>query len=176
MSELSDFRKAKDYYFGQDHDSPLTTGQQKRFAGLAYFPENTTLQFAVAIEELPDLEKETIQMATSTGDFLPYIRWGTISFPVSGQSATLTVYRGEDGDGFFLPFGDLSSGQTSYGEGRYLDLVPSDHGRFLVDFNYAYNPYCAYNPNWSCPIPPMENRLTVAIDAGEKIFPDAEGH
>ena len=175
MSELADFRKAKDHYFGQDHHSPLTPEQQRRFTGLAYYPENSALRFDLAIEELPDREKETIEMATSTGDFKPYIRWGKISFPVGGETATLTVYRGEDGDEFFLPFGDLNSGQTTYGAGRYLDLAPVDHGRVLVDFNYAYNPYCAYNPNWSCPIPPKENRLTVAIDAGEKNFPDAEG-
>ena len=79
------------------------------------------------------------------------------------------MYRGEDGEEFFLPFGDMSSGETSYSEGRYVDLVPGNHGRFLVDFNYAYN------PNWSCPIPPVENRLTVTIAASEKSFHDAEG-
>ncbi len=121
----------------------------------------------MAIDELPDQEKEIIEMATSTGDSQPYIRWRTISFLVSGQTATLTVHRDEDGEEFFLPFGDMSSGETSYSEGRYVDLVPGNHGRFLVDFNYAYNPYSAYNPNWSCPIPPVENRLTVTIAAGE---------
>ena len=175
MSELADFRKAKDHYFGQDPHFPLTPEQQGRFSGLAYYPENSELQFALAIDELPDQEKETIEMATSTGDSQPYIRWGTISFLVSGQTAALTVYRGEDGEEFFLPFGDMSSGETSYSEGRYVDLVPGNHARFLVDFNYAYNPYCAYNPNWSCPIPPVENRLTVTIAAGEKSFTYAEG-
>ena len=76
MSELANFRKAKDHYFSQDHHSPLTPEQQGRFRGLAYYPENSALQFALAIDELPDREKETIEMATSTGDFQPYIRWG----------------------------------------------------------------------------------------------------
>jgi len=115
-------------------------------------------------------------MATSTGDSQPYVRWGMISFHVDGEAATLTVYRDKDDGEFFLPFTDLTSGQSSYGEGRYVDVQPLHHGRFLVDFNYAYNPYCAYNPNWSCPIPPTENRLNVAIDAGEKSFPDAEAY
>ena len=115
-------------------------------------------------------------MATSTGDSHPYVRWGMISFHVDGEAATLTVYRDKDDGEFFLPFTDLTSGQSSYGEGRYVDVQPLHHGRFLVDFNYAYNPYCAYNPNWRCPIPPTENRLNVAIDAGEKSFPDAEAH
>lgn len=174
MSELTDFRKAKDDYFGQDHYSPLTPEQQKRFSGLAYYPENPVLRFALVIDELPDQEKETVEMRTSTGDFQPYVRWGTISFPVDRQTATLTVYRDEDGGEFFLPFADLSSGQMSYRKGRYVDLATAGHGRFLVDFNYAYNPYCAYNPNWSCPIPPLENLLSVEIKAGEKSFPDAE--
>ena len=169
MSELTDFRKSKDHYFGQDHHSPLTPEQQGRFSGLACYPENSKLQFALAVDELPDQEKRSIEMATSTGDSQLYIRWATISFLVSGQTATLTVYRGEDGEEFFLPFGDMSSGETSYSEGRYVDLVPGSHGRFPVDFNYAYN------PNWSCPIPPVENRLTVTIAAGEKSSPDAEG-
>ena len=176
MSELSEFRQAKDHYFGQDKDAPLTPEQRDRFAGLAYYPENPALQFALAIVELPDQEKETIEMATSTGDSQPYVRWGKISFSVGEETATLTVYRDEDGEEFFLPFTDLTSGQNSYGEGRYVDVEPLHHGRFLVDFNYAYNPYCAYNPEWSCPIPPTENRLNVAIDAGEKSFPDSEGH
>lgn len=176
MSKLTEFREVKDRYFGHDDDAPLTPEQQGRFAGLAYYPENPDLQFALAIDELPDQEKETIEMATSTGDSQPYVRWGTISFAVGGVTATLTVYRDEDDGEFFLPFTDLTSGQSSYGEGRYVDVAPLHHGRFLVDFNYAYNPYCAYNPNWSCPIAPMENRLKVAIDAGEKSFPDAESH
>ncbi len=176
MSELSKFREGKDRYFGQDPDAPLTPEQQGRFAGLAYYPENTALQFALAVDELPDQEKEIIEMATSAGDSQPYVRWGTISFPVGGETVTLTVYRDEDGEEFFLPFADLTSGQSSYGEGRYVDLEPLHHGRVRLDFNYAYNPYCAYNPEWSCPVPPVENRLNVAIDAGEKSFPDAEGH
>ena len=102
--------------------------------------------------------------------------WGTISFQVKGETATLTVYRHENDGEFFLPFTDLTRGQSSYGEGRYVDLEPLHHGRFGLDFNYAYNPYCAYNANWSCPVPPVENRLDVAIEAGEKSFPDAEGH
>ena len=175
MSELSDFHKAKDNFFSKDHQSPLTARQRSEFAGLEYFPENPGLRFILPLEEFPEGQKETIEMATSTGDFQPQVRWGTLTFNVNGQPATLTVYRGEDGGEYFLPFADTTSGVESYGSGRYLDLVPLEHGHVLLDFNYAYNPYCAYNPRWSCPIPPAENRLKVAIQAGEKIFPDADG-
>ena len=119
MSELSEFREGKDRYFGQDPDAPLTPERQGRFSGLAYYPENSTLQFAL-----------TIEMATSTGDSQPYVRWGMISFHVDGEAATLTVYRDKDDGEFFLPFTDLTSGQSSYGEERYVDVQPLHHGRF----------------------------------------------
>ena len=176
MSELADFRRAKDEFFGKDHDSPLTVQQRQLFTGLAYYQENPSLQFVLTIEALPETHREVIQMMTSTGDSQPRLRWGTITFTVEGQSATLTVYRDEDGGEFFLPFADTTNGDETYGAGRYLDLVPLEHGRVLLDFNYAYSPYCAYNPQWSCPIPPAENRLKVSILAGEKNFPDAVDH
>lgn len=122
------------------------------------------------MEEYPDDSKDLIQMATSSGDSAPHIRWGQLRFVVGGAPVALTVYRGEDGGDYFLPFMDATTGDDSYSDGRYLDLPLSSDGRLVVDFN------CAYNPNWSCPIPPSENRLTVAINAGEKKFPKAEGH
>ena len=176
MSEIGDFRKAKDKYFGGDEHSPLTPGQRKRFQGLQYFAENEKLQFVLAVEEFPRESKDEIQMATSSGDTAPHTRWGLLKFEVGGEPAQLTVYRSSGGDDFFLPFMDATTGNESYSDGRYLDLPATGDGRLLVDFNYAYNPYCAYNPHWSCPIPPSENRLQVAIEAGEKVFPDAEGH
>ena len=176
MSEIGDFRKAKDRYFGGDQNSPLTVDQRKRFTGLEYFEENAELQFVLAVEEFPDDAKDLIQMATSTGDTAPQIRWGRLKFEVGGTPVALTVYRSAGGDDFFLPFMDATTGEESYSDGRYLDLPAAGDGRLVVDFNYAYNPYCAYNPDWSCPIPPSENRLSVAINAGEKTFSDAEGH
>ena len=71
---------------------------------------------------------------------------------------------------------DGRTGNESYSDGRYLDLLDSGDGRLVLDFNFAYNPYCTYNPHWGCPIPPSEDRLPVAITAVEKAFPGAEGH
>ena len=176
MSELVEFRNAKDDFFGKDHQSPLTPQQRLRFEGLAYYPENSALRFVLRIDEVPEQEKQVVEMATSTGEFQPHLRWGTLSFTIDGQPATLTVFRGVDGGEFFLPFADATNGEISYGAGRYLDLVELDHGHVLLDFNYAYNPYCAYNPHWSCPIPPAENRLKVPIRAGEQTFSDAVHH
>ena len=126
--------------------------------------------------EFPPEEQELIEMSTSTGDFRPSLRWGKLDFSVGSEAATLTVYKSEGEEEFFLPFGDATNNAESYGAGRYLDLVALEDGRFLLDFNYAYNPYCAYNPRWSCPIPPAENRLKIPILAGEKKYPGALDH
>lgn len=165
MTELDTFRKQKDEFFARDPHSPLTAGQRKDFNGLQYFPENPDLRLEVEIEELP--EKGTIQMQTSTGSVQSYTRYGKFKFNVDGQEAELTVFA--DPYGFFLPFVDALIGKETYGAGRYLDPEPLSNGRLLVDFNYAYNPYCAYNALYSCPLTPFENRIKVPIRAGEKL-------
>ncbi len=109
-------------------------------------------------------------MQTSTGDVAPFVRWGKISFEVENQPAQLTVYKDTDSGEFFLPFADATSGNETYGAGRYLEVEVLPNGQLLVEFNYAYNPYCAYNERWSCPITPLENRIQVPIRAGEKNF------
>ncbi|MDA0262957.1 MAG: DUF1684 domain-containing protein [Chloroflexi bacterium] len=173
MSEIVDFRKAKDRYFGGDEHSPLTPEQRKRFSGLRYFAENPKLQFLLGVDEFPKDGKDEIQMATSSGDTVAHVRWAKLNFEVDGVAVALTVYRDLERNEYFLPFMDATTGDESYADGRYLDLPATGDGRLVVDFNYAYNPYCAYNPDWSCPIAPSENRLPVAIKAGEKIYPDA---
>jgi uncharacterized protein len=167
MTQLHEFRAEKDSFFASNPESPLTAEQRRGFAGLSYFPENPGLRLEVAVEELPG--REQIRMQTSTGDVQTYFRHGRIRFPVEGRQAELTIYQ--SAHGYFLPFVDSLAGTETYPAGRYLDPRPLQGGRFLVDFNYAYNPYCAYNENWSCPLTPLENRLMVPIRAGEKSFP-----
>jgi uncharacterized protein (DUF1684 family) len=173
MSELDDFRVAKDDFFASDRHSPLTREQKKNFQGLAYFPEAPELRFEVEIERFEDPQEITIQ--TSTGDTQAYTRYGTFRFSVDGQEQKLTIFSSENT--FFLPFVDLLAGRETYPAGRYLEPEPLEDGdRFLIDFNLAYNPYCAYNENWSCPLTPFENRLQVPIRAGEKMFhPENQG-
>ena len=97
-----------------------------------------------------------------------------VRFEVDGHPTQLTLYRSDETDGLFVPFRDATSGIDSYGAGRYLEVEPPDaDGEVEVDLNYAYNPFCAYNPNWSCPIPPIENWLPVPIRAGERTYPGA---
>jgi len=165
MTELKAFRNQKDEFFANDQHSPLTTGQRRDFKGLQYFPENPDLRLEVEVEELP--EKDTIEMQTSTGLVQAYTRYGKFKFNIDGQEVELTLFS--DPNGFFLPFADSLAGKATYGAGRYLEPEPLSNGRLLVDFNYAYNPYCAYNDLFSCPLTPFENRLNVPIRAGEKL-------
>lgn len=166
MTELETFRAQKDAFFASHPQSPLTPRQKENFNGLSYFPENPALRLEVKVAELSPKEKATMQ--TSTGDQQHYLRHSKFKFTVDGQEAELTIYSGEHG--FFLPFVDSLANKETYGAGRYLEPEPLGNGKFLVDFNLAYNPYCAYNDRWSCPLTPFENRLKVPVRAGERIF------
>jgi uncharacterized protein len=164
--DLQAFRLAKDDFFAHHPHSPLTRSQKQEFKGLAYFPQVPELRLEVAVEVFP--EQDEIEMQTSTGDVQVYRRFGRFEFEVEGQIGALTIYTSDDG--YFLPFVDAQAGKETYPAGRYLEPEPLPEGKFLVDFNLAYNPYCAYNDLWSCPLTPFENRLKVPISAGEKIF------
>jgi len=166
MTALEEFRKEKDDFFIHDSQSPLTPTQKTKFAGLIYFPENPGLRLELALEEFPVKEEGHIQ--TSTGDVQVYQRLGRIEFSVNGEAAALTIFSNDHG--YFLPFVDSLAGSETYPAGRYVEPEDIGDGKLLVDFNYAYNPYCAYNERWSCPLTPFENRLKVPIHAGEKNF------
>ena len=166
MDTLEAFRAEKDAFFARSQESPLTAEQQRDFTGLDYFPENPDLRLVTAVELLPGRERVEIQ--TSTGDVQVYHRHSRFRFRVEDQEVHLTIFEGPGG--FFLPFVDSQAGVETYPAGRYLEPELLEGGLFRVDFNLAYNPYCAYNEHWSCPITPAENRLKVPIRAGEKIF------
>jgi uncharacterized protein (DUF1684 family) len=166
MTQLENFRAQKDEFFASHPESPLTPEQKRTFQGLSYFPENPDLRLEVRVEEFA--EGDEIQMQTTTGGVQDYLRFGKFKFQVDGDEAELTIYASHHG--FFLPFADALAGEETYGAGRYLEPDHLGNDTFLVDFNLAYNPYCAYNEAWACPITPFENRVKVPIRAGEKIF------
>jgi uncharacterized protein (DUF1684 family) len=170
MMNLIDFRKEKDAFFAKDSDSPFTPEQRKSFKGLNYYPENRDLRFGLSVQEFP--VKETIKMMTSTGSSQTYQRFGKIQFKVGGNDVELTIYHNKNG--FFLPFVDSMAGKETYPAGRYLEPEAIGKGKFHIDFNLAYNPYCAYNDKWSCPLTPFENHLKIPIRAGEKLFHKVE--
>lgn len=167
---LEDFRAEKDHFFQTFPDSPLTDEQKAAFSVLKYFPPNPGLKFKPPIDTNIEME-QILQIQTSAGDNEPYRRAGKIKFTVDGKEVSLTVFKGLQDEDLFLPFKDTTSGKETYGSGRYLEVEEKD-GKLIVDFNYAYNPNCAYNPNWRCPLTPFENNLTVPIEAGEKKFHD----
>jgi len=166
MTDLEQFRVEKDEFFSTHPQSPLTPEQKQVFSGLSYFDEDPSLRLEVQVNKFP--EQIQFEMQTSTGQFQTYTRYGSFQFDLDGQVAELTVYASPHG--FFLPFVDGLAGKETYPAGRYLDPEPLVGDRFLVDFNLAYNPYCAYNEMWSCPLTPPENRLDLPIQAGEKLF------
>lgn len=163
MSELEDFRRQKDEFFRTGAESPIPEGERGAFSGLRYYPENPGLKFLVPLERTPE---QGFEFETSTGEKRNYQRIGILKFAVDGQPAQLALFQAESGD-YFLPFRDATSGKETYGAGRYLE-VGEKEGKFELDFNYAYNPYCAYAAHYSCPLPPAENWLKVPIEAGEK--------
>ena len=167
MTPLEEFRRSKDAWFKVSADSPLPYGERESFTGLNYYPENPHLRLTVRPEEFA--EQEQVLMTTSTGGTQEYLRWGRFDFEVAGQIVALTIYYSTWG-GYFVPFVDATSPEETYGAGRYLELEELGDGSFLADFNLAYNPYCAYSEEYSCPIPPAENRIMAPIRAGEKLY------
>ena len=170
-SELKRFRAEKDGVFARDPHSPLTDDQRRNFQGLEYFDENPQLVIQAGIDR--EVDPEEVRMGTSSGEEQVYHRYGLVRFRVDEQPAQLTLYSSEDSAELFVPFRDATSGHQTYGAGRYLE-VEAHEDHVIIDFNYAYNPNCAYDSAWSCPLPPTENWLRVPIRAGEKTF--AAGH
>lgn len=169
-----EFRREKDDFFRRDPRSPLTRAQRAAFAGLAYFPPNPELVIEGRLE--PPGSTDPIDLATTTGEPEPYVPAGVLRFSVGGRAAHVMLYASPASEDLFLPFRDATSGARSYAAGRYLEVPAPEDGWVLVDFNYAYNPYCAYNDGWRCPLPPADNWLEVPIEAGERAFPGAAAH
>ncbi len=165
IADLLAFRREKDRYFKHADESPVPRETRHNFKGLSYFPPNDELVYEVDLEPVDPTE---VTIVTTAGDERTYKRVATASFSVDGQGATVALYSSGDED-LFLPFRDATSGRESYGAGRYIDVHPRDNGKAVLDFNYAYSPFCAYSPNYSCAVPPQENWLTVPIRAGERI-------
>lgn len=159
-------RKEKESLFRRDPYSPIPFDEREEWGGLRYFDPNLALRLTVPLLRA---EPEPLTMETSTGTQQRYQRIGTVQFTVEGQPAELALYESPHGE-LFLPFRDATSGKESYGAGRYLEPIAVGEGEVLVDFNLAYNPYCAYSPDFSCPLPPIENWLKVPIRAGERTY------
>lgn len=164
---LASYRAAKDEFMRADPRAPLSHEEQHSFTGLNYFPFNPDLALELPLDM--DVSPEPVVTQTSTGQEQEHRRMGKVRFEVEGQPVELTIF-GTSADDLFLPMRDATSGKETYGAGRYLEPEMLDDDTVLVDFNYLYNPFCAYNDQYSCPLPPMENWLKVPIRAGETSY------
>ena len=173
--QIEQARAEKDRAFSEDPDTPIPAEKRAKILPLKYFPVDPAFNVPAALRLSKD--RPVFDMPTSTGTLRKMQRVGVLEFTLQGQPRTLDAFV-EDGTqqitSLFVPFADLTTGTDTYSAGRYLDLKPTSTGFYVIDFNRAYNPTCAYNPTWECPYPPASNRLKVAIRAGEKA-PPAEG-
>ncbi|MDH3500030.1 MAG: DUF1684 domain-containing protein [Acidimicrobiia bacterium] len=170
IDDLQQFRRDKDAFFGDSRQSLIPHGGRLDWRGLSYFEPLADLVFDLPIDP-GDGSELSVQM--SDGQIRAYRRAGHITFEVEGDRVRLTLLEMDGHDRLFVPFRDSTSGKETYGAGRYLDVTPRGDGTVTTDFNYAYNPYCAYDDAYSCPLPPAENRLRVPIRAGERSYKTA---
>ena len=170
---VAQFRAQKDTYYKSGLHSPIPVAEREAFSGLPYYPVDEGLVFEERrLEPYKGDEPSDFQIPTSDGKMRPAHRAGHLSFELGAEPRRLTAYT-FDGDGddgsLFVPFVDATSGNETYGAGRYLDLEPEDDGTYTLDFNLAYHPSCVYDAKFSCPLTPSENRLPVRIEAGERL-------
>ena len=176
--EIERERERKDWFFAEHWQSPIPLEDRAKFKGLDYFPPDPNYRFELELHE--HREKERIKMAYTGGEEKEFIRWGEFRFRVEGREVRLQAYKGDfEEETLFIPFRDATSGKETYGAGRYIDLDPhrdrTPDGKWILDFNKAYNPWCAYSEMYTCPFVPPENWLDVPIRAGEKDYPLRKG-
>jgi uncharacterized protein (DUF1684 family) len=173
---VKNFRELRDTGFRSRNQSPLLSDDFLKFKGLEYFDVSEGYAVKAKFEKTADAQ--VFMMPTSAGAARKYFKYGVLTFAINGQSFSLTVFESEaeakkteNKGALFVPFRDLTNGKETYGAGRYLDVKIPGTGEAVIDFNFAYNPSCAYgDASFSCAIPPKENFLRTEIKAGEKRF------
>jgi uncharacterized protein (DUF1684 family) len=174
IKEVEQYRAERDQYMRADPTSPIPADKRSVLLPLRYFPPDPAYSVPAVLDILSG-PRAKLEVPTSTGAPRTVELVGQLQFTIQGQKLTLNAFV-EEGtqkiDELFVPFSDLTAGTETYPAGRYLNLKPTATGIYTVDFNKAYNPFCAYNNTYECPLPPRENRLKVAIKAGEKIPAD----
>jgi uncharacterized protein (DUF1684 family) len=164
--ELETERAMKDGFMASDPESPFVVGRVP-FHPLRYFSMDPAYVVRASLERRPSPEEAYLRTNRDNQAVMRYI--GDLVFPLGGKTQRLRLYHAGEGVGtsVFVPFRDRTSGRESYGAGRYLMLELTETDEFEVDFNRAFNPYCAYTDDFECPFPPAENDLPVAVRAGE---------
>lgn len=169
------FQKTLNKEFADKATSPLPADALKKFKGLDMYPVNERFIIEATLVETPN--EEPFKMLTTTDRKPTYRKYGELHFSLNGKDLQLSVYQDlaliakeEFKKHLFIPFTDLTSGVSTYGGGRYIDMEIPEGDTVVLNFNLAYNPYCVYNPKYSCPIPPEENFLNTEIHAGVKDY------
>ncbi len=167
-SRLKQERIGKDKFFKENENSPIEN--KKEFKNLDYFEIKEKYKIEAVLEIEKTETKNILNTTDNKADTL--IKYGVAKFLIDGKSFQLTIFKTENSRLFFLPFRDKSSGSSTYGGGRFLDIPITDvlGNKVVIDFNLAYHPYCAYNHTYICPVPPKENTLDIEILAGEKLL------
>jgi uncharacterized protein (DUF1684 family) len=175
VTSIEQFQNELNKQFADEDSSPLTNEDRLNFTSLNFFPISE--KFHVIADFIRTENEEPFEMKTSTERKPLYVKYGQLIFVINGIGHSLNVYKNIElskkeayKDYLFLPFSDLTCGENSYIGGRYIDLKVPVGNSISIDFNKAYNPYCAYNHKYSCPIVPLENDLKVAIEAGVMKF------
>lgn len=177
LTSAEKFQSELNKSFADSLKSPLMKEDFKSFKGLDFFPLND--KYIVEATFIRTKKEKAFGMKTTTSRTPLYVKYGELHFSIDGKDLKLNVYKNIDlskksgyEDYLFLPFSDLTCGKESYIGGRYVDLRMQKGKTWTIDFNKAYNPYCAYNYEYSCPIVPLENDLDIEINAGVKKFHD----
>ncbi len=169
--KLKGFREKRDRFFKEDPQSPLKEKDRKEFNGLIYYAIDLKYAMTGFIEKYPTEPKPLyVMLPTNKEAARRYVKYGRFKFKLDGKEHVLQIYRFLASEELFLPFKDKTSGTETYERGRYLYIEPMPGGRVLIDFNRAYNPFCHFSEKYTCPFAPEENRLDIAIRAGEKRF------
>lgn len=176
--EIMTYHYEQNLKFHNKETSPLTAKDLKKFSALSFYKIDK--KFKVTAKLVKEKDPVIFEMQTTTSRKPLYVIYGILTFTIDGKEQTLTIYQNKDFDRdpqyrdyLFLPFTDKTSGDESYGGGRYLDVLTTDEnadGTITIDFNKSYNPYCAYNSKYSCPLTPKENTVNAALKAGVKVF------
>ena len=165
MAELERWRLERDGFFRHHYATPLADDLIASFVGMSYFPPDAAWHFAVVMEH----KDSSVEIESSTGASSRYPGAGIAEIPFAAGPVRMRVLWGEEDD-MFIPFRDLTSGVSTYSGGRYVAVDRSPDGGLVVDFNKATNPYCAYDEEFSCPLPPPGNNLHFPVTAGELDF------
>jgi len=177
LTDVKNHQEEQNTQFRTKGKSPLTEADRKHFKGLDFFDIDLSYRVTATFTRTPN--EEFFAAGTSSGKTKFLIKYGVLNFSINGKDLTLAVYQSQQlltnpiyKDYLFLPFNDLSNGDTTYSGGRFIDLTIPKDDTVIVDFNKAYNPYCAYSDGWNCTIPPIENNLEIEIIAGVKKYKD----